>query len=72
MIPVSKEKITEFGGRVIGYIETDKDGNKQVRDFYGRILGYYNKNDNKTRDFYGRIISDSDTLVGFLYKDMKK
>lgn len=68
MIPVSKETIRQFNGAIIGYVETDKQGNKQVRDFYGRILGYYDKKTNTTRDFYGRILSNSDTVVGLLYK----
>ena len=35
---ISKEPVREFNGKIMGFIETDKDGNQQVRDFYGRIL----------------------------------
>ena len=69
MIPITKEPIRKLGGAIIGYVETDKQGNKQVRDFYGKILGYYDKKTNTTRDFYGRIISQGDTVIGFLYKN---
>ena len=43
-----------------GYNETDKQGNKTVRDFYGDIKGYYKKSDNTTRDFYQRIVARGD------------
>ena len=35
---ISKEPVREFNGKIMGFIETDRDGNQQVRDFYGRIL----------------------------------
>ena len=65
---ISKEPIREFGGKIMGFIETDKDGNQQVRDFYGRILGTYDKKMNVTRDFYGRILTQGNTVLGLLYK----
>ena len=69
MIPTSKQSITAFGGKIIGYVESDNKGNKQVRDFFGKILGYYDKSTDTTRDFYGRIVSYGDTVMGLLYKD---
>ena len=48
--------------------ETDKDGNQQVRDFYGKILGKYDKSLNVTRDFYGRILTRGNTVAGLVYK----
>lgn len=68
MIAISKEPIKEFGGKIIGWIETDKDGNQQVRDFYGKILGKYDKSLNVTRDFYGRILTRGNTVAGLVYK----
>lgn len=68
MIAISKEPIREFGGKIIGWIETDKDGNQQVRDFYGKILGKYDKSLNVTRDFYGRILTRGNTVAGLVYK----
>lgn len=57
---VSKDRIKDWTGRVIGVIETDKDGNKVVKDFYGRIKGRYNKKADVTTDFYGRRIAKGD------------
>lgn len=52
--------IRDFGGKILGKIETDRTGNKIVRDFYGKIIGRYDKRNNVTRDFYGRIIARGD------------
>lgn len=65
---VSKEPVREFNGKIIGWIETDRYGNQQVRDFYGKIKGTYDKKMNVTRDFYGRIITQGNTCLGLLYK----
>lgn len=68
MIAKTKSPIREFSGRIIGWLEEDKDGNQQLRDFYGRILGTYEKKRNQTRDFYGRILGQGNTLSMLLYK----
>ena len=52
--------IRNFQGRTIGRIETDPHGNKIVRDFYGKILGRYDKRNNVTRDFYGKVVARGD------------
>ncbi len=68
---VSKDAIRDFYGRILGFVETDREGNQQVRAFSGIILGFYDKKNNCTRDFYGKIISKGNTAVGLLYKDQK-
>lgn len=52
--------IRDFSGKIIGYIETDSQGNKTVRDFYRVIKGYYDAKQDVTRDFYKRIIARGD------------
>lgn len=52
--------IRDFGGKILGKIETDRVGNKIVRDFYGHILGRYDKRNDVTRDFHGKIIARGD------------
>ena len=70
---VKSEKIRKFGGAILGTLEEDAEGNKQVRNFYGRIIAKYDKRLDCTRDFYGRIISQGDTCVGALYNpDLNK
>ena len=60
------ERITNFFGQCIGTIETDSSGNKTVKDFYGRILGHYEKSSNVTKDFYGNILYDGDMASALL------
>lgn len=67
MLPVSKVAVREFSGKIIGWVETDKDGNQQVRAFSGKILGRYDKQSDCTRDFYGRILTKGNTVNGLLY-----
>lgn len=55
-----KETIKDFYGTILGYVETDSQGNKTIRDFYGTIKGYYDAKQNVTKDFYGRIIAHGD------------
>ena len=67
MRAISKEPVRLFSGKIIGYLETDKDGNQQARDFYGKILGTYDKKFNVTRDFYGKIISKGNQVAGLIW-----
>lgn len=61
-----REPIREFGGRIIGWVDTDNQGNKTVRNFNYNIVAYYNKERNETRDFYGVKKSDGDTTMMYL------
>ena len=67
---MSKEPIREFNGRIMGWLETDNNGNQILREFSGKILGKYDKASNTTRDFYGRIVAWGNAL-GILFKDVK-
>lgn len=62
----TKVPIREFSGRILGWIEDDGQGNQQIRDFVGHILGSYRKSEDKTRDFYGRIIGSGNLLTMLL------
>lgn len=58
---IERDKIKDWKGRIIGFVDYDTStGDKIVRDFYGKILGKYNKRLNITTDFYGRLISKGD------------
>lgn len=67
-----KETIRTWDGRIIGYLETDYQGNITARDFYGRILGKYEKSLDVTRDFYGRIVSRGNTASGLIWQEYNK
>ena len=65
--PISKEPVKEFSGRIIGFLETDAQGNQRLKDFSGRILGTYDKNQDCTKEFSGRIITRGNTLLALLF-----
>ena len=61
-----EETIRTFGGQTIGYIKTLPNGDKEVTDFYHRVLGYYRKSQDATTDFYGRILYRGDMSAALL------
>lgn len=63
---MEKEYIRKWPGTIIGSIETDGNGNKTVRAFNMKILGYYDKAGNVTKDFYGRILYTGDMSAALL------
>lgn len=66
---MKQEYIRELNGNILGIIETDPNGNQTARDFPSyRILGYYNKQLNRTTTFLGQIVSQGNTVVQFIYQ----
>ena len=63
---MNKTYIRNFYGQILGSIEEDNKGNKTGRDFYGRIVGRYDKSTDVTRDFYGRIVGKGDMLSSLI------
>lgn len=64
---IERDKIKDIKGKIVGFIDTDtSNGNKVVRDFYGKMLGKYNKRLNITTDFYGRTLGKGDRLLMLL------
>lgn len=64
---MAEETIKDWTGRIIAYVETKPNGDKVVRAFSRRILGYYYKSRNVTTDFYGKILAYGDAtgmLIG--------
>ena len=62
---MAKEEIRNFIGQCLGRL--DDQGDRIVaEDFYGVILGYYSKSEDRTHDFYGRIISNGNTLAALI------
>lgn len=61
---IRREKIQDWTGKIIGFVDEDSvTGNKVARDFYGRIVGRYNKRLDITQDFYGRQVARGDRLL---------
>lgn len=65
---MQREHIKDWTGKIIGTLETKPNGDKIIKDFYGRIKGTYIKKLNMTKDFYGRPVGKGDQLISLLYK----
>lgn len=65
--------VTNFYGVIVAKLEYKSNGDIVVRDFYGKILGYYSRSQNSVTDFYGRIIAKgAPEAVGILFADKLK
>ena len=64
----SMEEVTikDWRGKIIGYIRTDRNGDKIVQDFYRKVLGRYDHRTDTTRDFSGRVIARGDACMMLL------
>ncbi len=51
-----RETIREFNGSIVGHLEHESNGDITVKNFYGKILGRYEKSQDVTKDFYGKIL----------------
>ena len=63
---MTREHIKDWTGKVIGTLETKPNGDKTIKDFYGRVKGTYIKSLNMTKDFYGRPVGKGDQLMRLL------
>lgn len=69
---MNRETIKDFYGKVLGFVDTEANGDKIARDFYGKIVGRYKKSSNTTYDFYGKIVARGDAVVGTIYSANNK
>lgn len=67
-----RETIRDWTGCILGYVDTESNGDKTVRAFSGVILGYYRKSRDVTTDFYGRVLTKGDTAVSLIYSQNNK
>lgn len=68
---MTKTNIKNFYGQIIGSI-TD-DGNKIIaKDFYGKILGHYDKSLGVTKNFYGQIVAKGDITSALIWEEYNK
>lgn len=61
-MPRNRQIIKDFHYKVIGYIDTEPNGNQIARDSALRVVGKYDKKLDVTRDFYGRVVGRGNTL----------
>ena len=61
-----RETIKSFSGAILGYLETESNGDITGKDYSGRILGYYRKSNNATTDFAGKILYYGNCVVALI------
>ena len=61
-----KTTIKDYYGRIIAYVDTDNQGNKVMTNYYGKILGRYNKSNNSVTDYNGKVIVYGEDSIGVL------
>ena len=71
---ISRQPIKDRNYRIIGYIDTDSSsGDKTAYSFAGKIVGFYQKQFDRTITYTTEIVGFGDQLVSLLYiEDNKK
>ena len=62
-----RESIKDRGGKLLGYVVTEPNGNKVIWNREGnKILGYYRASSGITTTATGRLVSYGDTSVALI------
>jgi len=65
----TKETIQEFGGKIVGYIITEDNGDAVAQKFAGPIVGTYKKSSDLVSKFAGPIVGKGKgMLTSLLYQ----
>ena len=60
---VSRTAIRDFNGKIIAWIVCKDNGDQEITEFFGKILGRYVSSSNMTHDFYGKILGQGNILT---------
>ena len=60
MSGINRETVRDVHGRVIGYVDTLPNGDKEIRDSRNRYIGKYDRHMNTTKDYAGRTLYRGD------------
>lgn len=63
---MTREPVRDFYNNIIGWIDTEPNGDQTGRDFYQWIVGYYIKSRNETTDFYKRVLYKGNMLAAVI------
>ena len=66
------EPVKDWTGKVLGWVDTDKNGNQTVKNFGGRVLAIYDARNNRTTDFAGKHLSEGNTAISYIYLESNK
>jgi len=67
---IGKVPIKTFSGRILGFIEYKPNGDQELKNYSGMILGTFNATRNITQNYSGNILAYGNTL-SMLLKDEK-
>lgn len=65
---MARRVIKDVYGKIIGSLEEDSRGDTIAKDFFGRILGRYDKKMDVTKDFFGKIIGTGDLTSALIWQ----
>ena len=65
---VSKVPLKNASLQIIGWVETDDQGNQKLTEFCGKILGWYDAKLNRTLQFNGIVIGYNCNILTTLIK----
>ena len=57
---MKRVQIKKPNGNLVGYYEIEDNGDKTIRDYTEKILGYYSKSFDRTMDYRRSIIAYGD------------
>lgn len=63
---MGRETVKSSSGMIIGYLDTESNGDVVAKDSCGRIVGYYRKSNNSTTDSAGRILYYGNCAVALI------
>lgn len=63
---MQRDYVKNAQGKILGFVETDSQGNKTAKTRDGRIVGYYKAKFGTTVTPSGKIVSRSDTVVSLI------
>ena len=69
---LKRTEIKDFGGKPIGYIVQESNGDQKATDFFGKPLGFYRAKADQTTDFFGVVIARGNILSSLIYDNQNK
>ena len=68
---MARETIKTWSGIILGYVDTEPNGDAVAKAFDGRILGYYKKSNNMTTDFSGKFLYQGNCVTALIVNNGK-
>jgi len=63
---MARESVKDWMGRILGWVDTNSDGNQIAYNFGLRVLAKYDAQRNITTDFAGRKLSEGNTAIAYI------